>query len=92
MLEREEETVGKAVYAAEADTEALLHEDIQEIQLLILRMTVALIGSCRFCHMISSDCDDPSPVYCSKASDSYYPLKCSVEHCFSCGEYKSKIL
>ncbi|HZG88315.1 hypothetical protein [Paenibacillus sp.] len=92
MLEREEETVGKIIYSAEVDHEALLHEDIRDIQLLILRMTVALVGSCRYCHMISPDFEDPSPIYCSKASDNCYPQKCSVEHCFSCGEYKSKIL
>ncbi len=71
------------------DFEAQLRDDEDTLRRIVLRMTAALVGSCRQCKMISTDIEDDAPIYCGKSNDLCYFRKVSVDCCLACGEYKN---
>ncbi|TLS52132.1 hypothetical protein FE782_12285 [Paenibacillus antri] len=73
-----------------SDPELLLTDDEDSLRLMVLRITAALVGSCKHCLMISTDIADDAPIYCGKSNDLCYMRKINVESCLDCGEYKNR--
>ena len=70
------------------DVESRLRVDENELRLVLLRITAALVGSCKHCIMISTDIHDDAPIYCSKTNDMCYFRKVDAEECLDCGMFK----
>jgi len=83
------DTVPATVRPIGADLESELREDEAALRRVVLRITAALVGSCKHCMMISTDIEDDAPIYCGKANDMCYFRKVDAEECLDCGLYKN---
>lgn len=56
---------------------------------LIHKLTIELIGACKYCELISSDLKNMNPIYCSKFNGKFQLIPLNVRTCLACGEYKN---
>lgn len=66
----------------------LLADDVAEFKKTILRLTQELVGSCKYCVVISSDPNEDKPVTCIKYANLAQPRQVNADICLPCGEYK----
>ncbi|RKN74163.1 hypothetical protein [Paenibacillus ginsengarvi] len=63
-------------------------DELLELKTDLRRLTVELIGKCKYCSLISSDVHYKTPIYCTKFTGDIHPTCVDIHTCLACQEYK----
>ncbi|MFC3767553.1 hypothetical protein [Paenibacillus sp. GCM10012303] len=65
-----------------------MNDEVMQLKSDLHRLTVELIGNCKYCSLISSNVEYKTPIYCTKFTGPIHPTCVNVTTCLSCQEYK----